>query len=93
MSDAQTPESLALLRILLARRRPIPPCVKNGKQKRTRSARTAERVLSLNLAAGAGFDAAIYPFELLEVYVLRQRVHGFLPSASFPTFTNVTVQQ
>jgi peptide/nickel transport system substrate-binding protein len=37
--------------------------------------------------------AAIYPFELLEVYALRERVHGFLPSASFPTFTNVTVQQ
>lgn len=34
----------------------------------------------------------IFPFELLAVYAHRQRVRGFLPSPSFPTFTRVTVQ-
>lgn len=34
----------------------------------------------------------IFPFELLAVYAHRQRVRGFVPSPSFPTFTAATVQ-
>lgn len=36
--------------------------------------------------------AGVFPFELLAVYAQRQRVQGFAPSPSFPTFTRTTVQ-
>jgi peptide/nickel transport system substrate-binding protein len=34
----------------------------------------------------------IYPFELIQSYIARDRVAGFTPTPSFPTFTTVTVR-
>lgn len=35
----------------------------------------------------------VYPFELIETYVSRKSVQGFVPSPTFPTFTSVTVKR
>jgi peptide/nickel transport system substrate-binding protein len=35
----------------------------------------------------------IYPFELVQAYVYRTGVEGFLPTPSFPTFASVTIKR